>query len=551
MSRGHTPVQSPESDVSPKSQPTPKGADYFAHRPKQTSSESKPTSETPDARTETNPPQTEPESESVVTQKDETSGKVVDVKGKGKEVEIPADASATTVGDSASSNGSSEPPSRKASVSSITWLAPRNPQLPQGNKRPHGAVRIRGASPPHRRFESHVAFDNIPLGESTDRNPISFTLNVRHAGFQFNRRHRVFMVGVDDNAYSDHALQWLLDELVDDGDEIVCVRVIETQVRLADKTYQEDAARLMESIKAKNTQNHAISLILEYAVGKLHSTFQHLIKMYSPSMLIVGTKGRSHDGVQGFLVNRSSFSKYCLQYSPVPVVVVRPTEKREKKRLKRAGDPSRQSYINMLAGHKHEADSENSSMYELEPNITADEEAHRVAVAVGLPAAYDPTIKPIDPASLLKQHPGRRSLVDLIVDEPSTSRRVRPVLQRKSSDAVDSESESEAEFEVTPGDELIKKERLHKMELNEGAVLRAQARKLSTGSAESEEAPAGDAADTQVDGGGEASGGSAEASVGGNAETTGGDSSEALLSNTARDTSRDGAGSEEGGASTR
>lgn len=281
--------------------------------------------------------------------------------------------------------------------------------------------------------------------------------------------------------------------------------------------------------------------------------------MYSPSMLIVGTKGRSHDGVQGFLVNRSSFSKYCLQYSPVPVVVVRPTEKREKKRLKRAGDPSRQSYINMLAGHKHEADSENSSMYELEPNITADEEAHRVAVAVGLPAAYDPTIKPIDPASLLKQHPGRRSLVDLIVDEPSTSRRVRPVLQRKSSDAVDSESESEAEFEVTPGDELIKKERLHKMELNEGAVLRAQARKLSTGSAESEEAPAGDAADTQVDGGaetqvdggGEASGGSAEASVGGNAETTGGDSSEALLSNTARDTSRDGAGSEEGGASTR
>lgn len=86
------------------------------------------------------------------------------------------------------------------------------------------------------------------------------------------------MVGVDDNAYSDHALQWLLDELVDDGDEIVCVRVIETQVRLADKTYQEDAARLMESIKAKNTQNHAISLILEYAVGKLHSTFQHLVR---------------------------------------------------------------------------------------------------------------------------------------------------------------------------------------------------------------------------------------------------------------------------------
>lgn len=134
-------------------------------------------------------------------------------------------------------------------------------------------------SPRSQRFESHVAFDNIPLGESTEYNPISFTLNHRHAGFQFRRRHRTFMVGVDDNSYSDHALQWLLDELVDDGDEIVCVRVIETQVRLTDKQYQEDAKALMENIQAKNTQNKAIGLVLEYAVGKLHNTFQHLVSI--------------------------------------------------------------------------------------------------------------------------------------------------------------------------------------------------------------------------------------------------------------------------------
>ncbi|KAI8626789.1 hypothetical protein F5Y19DRAFT_466106 [Xylariaceae sp. FL1651] len=332
-------------------------------------------------------------------------------------------------------------------------------------------------SPRSQRFESHVAFDNIPLGDPTPYNPISFTLNVRHAGFQFRRRHRTFMVGVDDNSYSDHALQWLLDELVDDGDEIVCVRVIETQARLTDKTYQEDAKALMESIQSKNTQNRAIGLVLEYAVGKLHNTFQHLIKIYQPSMLIVGTKGRSMDGVQGFLVNRSSFSKYCLQYSPVPVVVVRPTEKREKKKAKRAGDPSRQSYIQMLGGQKHEADSENSSVYELEPNLTPDEEAHRVAVAVGLPAAYDPTIKPIDPASLLRR-PGRPPVRD-----PSAK-----VVSTKKKPGEESESEEEEEeFEVTAGADLLKKEILHKMELNEGAALRAEARKSSTGSLESEE----------------------------------------------------------------
>lgn len=151
MSRDHTPVQSPESDISPRSQPTPKGVDYFAHRPKRTSPESEPAVGASDVRAETSPSQLESQPENTGSQQDKPGGNAVDVKGKGKEIEIPADASATTVGDSASSNGSSEPSSRKASVSSITWLAPRNPTLPQGNKRPHGAGRIRGASPPHRR----------------------------------------------------------------------------------------------------------------------------------------------------------------------------------------------------------------------------------------------------------------------------------------------------------------------------------------------------------------------------------------------------------------
>lgn len=132
-------------------------------------------------------------------------------------------------------------------------------------------------SPSPYRFERHVAFDNVPLGEPTDYNPISFTLNVRHKGYQLNRHSRTFMVGVDDNSYSDHALQWLLNELVDDGDEIVCVRVIEAPTRLAERAYQEAANALMNKIYAKNTKNLAMSFVLEYAVGKLHNTFQHMV----------------------------------------------------------------------------------------------------------------------------------------------------------------------------------------------------------------------------------------------------------------------------------
>lgn len=131
--------------------------------------------------------------------------------------------------------------------------------------------------PANSRFQNHVAFDNVPNGEATKHNTTSLTLNVRHKGYQARRRSRTFMVGVDENSYSDYAIQWLLDELIDDGDEIICVRVMEKEIRFNDKQYQEDANDVMQGILSKNGANRAVSFVLEYAVGKLHATFQKLV----------------------------------------------------------------------------------------------------------------------------------------------------------------------------------------------------------------------------------------------------------------------------------
>jgi hypothetical protein len=53
------------------------------------------------------------------------------------------------------------------------------------------------------------------------------------------------------------------------------------------------------------------------------------------------------DGFKGVLPG--SVSKYCLQHSPVPVVVVRPSQKRQKKKAKREADPTRRSYRDLLS----------------------------------------------------------------------------------------------------------------------------------------------------------------------------------------------------------
>lgn len=60
----------------------------------------------------------------------------------------------------------------------------------------------------------------------------------------------------------------------------------------------------------------------------------------------MGTRGRNLGGMQGLLPG--SVSKYCLQHSPVPVIVVRPSSKRLKKKKKRQLESGRSLYSNML-----------------------------------------------------------------------------------------------------------------------------------------------------------------------------------------------------------
>jgi len=148
------------------------------------------------------------------------------------------------------------------------------------------------------RFQSHVAFSSFgnprdPSGPKDSeslaelrcpavvkKNTLSLTLNVRHKGYHVVRRSRTFMAGFDNNEYSKYALQWLLNELVDDGDEVVCLHVVESQFRFDHATikfYEGEAARLLQCVIELNEANRAISIVFEYVFGKLQPTFQRMV----------------------------------------------------------------------------------------------------------------------------------------------------------------------------------------------------------------------------------------------------------------------------------
>lgn len=384
---------------------------------------------------------------------------------------------------------------------------------------------------PRSKFEPHVSFDNFAGGEPTESNTISLTLNEKHRGYQHNRRSRTFMVGVDENAYSNYALQWMLDEMVDDGDEIICLHVVEKDSKISNdksvtqKSYRKEAKRLMKEIQDKNAEQRSISIVLEFAVGKLQQTFQKMvsfvsacqsqwpeyllispfiqIQLYEPAMLIVGTRGRSLGGVQGLINNRNSFSKWCLQYSPVPVVVVRPNDKRDKKKKKRTNDPTRHNYAHMLEESRlgmHEANllpSRSEIPVEILPTRTPDDEAHEVAAALGLPARFDPTIRLLDVNKRLHAHAQQKqaqtqtqtqthstttsqeSLFDSRPSTPGGGGTLKSSVADSRGASDDESGDDDDEFEVMPGGALIgdvpealeKQQKLQAMEQGEAAAL--------------------------------------------------------------------------------
>ncbi|KAF9101608.1 hypothetical protein BGX27_011400 [Mortierella sp. AM989] len=207
-------------------------------------------------------------------------------------------------------------------------------------------------------YVNRVGFDTLSCNDTSE---YAFTLQTRTEGYKRTKHTRTFLVGTDMNNYSAHALQWVVENMVEDGDEIVALRVVPMELR--DSWYkghnhhhgQETAARseankIISSIREHNIAGKEISIIVEIIVGVVRDTFQQMIKLYEPDMLVVGSRGRS--SVKGIL--SGSVSRYCLNQCLVPVIVVRPERKLNKSKNKAKGIFRRRSSITDLEDHGYQ-----------------------------------------------------------------------------------------------------------------------------------------------------------------------------------------------------
>jgi hypothetical protein len=133
----------------------------------------------------------------------------------------------------------------------------------------------------YRAFKSQVAFDTFDNKYATD---FALTLRFKHKDYNYNRLSRTILCAADDNKHSETALEWLFDELAEDGDEIICLRVIDPNARISsvdssleEKQYRDEANRFLKHIMMKNSNSKKVSHSIPSPNKKLATRTSHFV----------------------------------------------------------------------------------------------------------------------------------------------------------------------------------------------------------------------------------------------------------------------------------
>lgn len=164
-------------------------------------------------------------------------------------------------------------PNRNAKVS----FRSKSPSPPRGANRRDPS---KGSPPPPSAYESRVSFDTFDNPDAVD---FSLTLRAKHLYYECTSSTRTFLFGFDEKNYSEDALEWLFEELVEDGDEVICLRVLDKDNKLSsganleNQEYRAEAHSLMKMIQDKVDEEKSVSLVLEFAVGKVQNVIRRMV----------------------------------------------------------------------------------------------------------------------------------------------------------------------------------------------------------------------------------------------------------------------------------
>lgn len=84
--------------------------------------------------------------------------------------------------------------------------------------------------------------------------------------------------------------------------------------------------------------------------GDIKSTILHMVRVYRPESLTIGTRGKQVSTLEKMLGTTpiGNLSKQLIWQCPVPVIIVRPEDRIQKHLIKRLTDPRRHEYADIV-----------------------------------------------------------------------------------------------------------------------------------------------------------------------------------------------------------
>lgn len=153
----------------------------------------------------------------------------------------------------------------------------------------------------------------------------SFSVSSKHEDFCPSYGSRTFLCALSSVSTSRKALQWLVEHIMEDGDELLCLKVQkETNPKDGVEYYRSHAEELLTSIihTVVDSSVKKINVIVELSIGSVKHIVRQAMLLYQPAIVIVGTSIKQYQNVMRYMSKKNTLSNFLINHSPVPVIVV-------------------------------------------------------------------------------------------------------------------------------------------------------------------------------------------------------------------------------------
>lgn len=188
-------------------------------------------------------------------------------------------------------------------------------------------INIQYHDPPSTGFRfSRPSFSSVSMASwgSTEEDTFnSFSMSSKHEDFKASYGSRTFLCAISSVSTSWRALKWLVEKVMEDGDELLCLKV-EKEATKKTEYYKNKAEEVLTQVvhTIVDCSVKRINVVVELCLGSVRHIVRQAVLLYQPAIVIVGTSLKQYQKVMRYMSKKNTLSNFFINHSPVPVIVV-------------------------------------------------------------------------------------------------------------------------------------------------------------------------------------------------------------------------------------